>query len=238
MTELNNRLRTILDNINLAEKQAAIMPNSVELLAVSKTQPAEVIRQAAEAGQRYFGENYLQEALIKIDSLKDLDLEWHFIGPIQSNKTKDIAENFDWVQTVDRFKIAQRLDNKRPKNRGKLNICIQVNIDNESTKSGIAATELFDLAEHISQLNNLLLRGLMIIPTHTDDPLQQRRSFRQAQLLFKQLAEIYPSVDTLSMGMSGDMTMAIAEGSTMVRIGTAIFGMRHTSDLHDPSDNT
>jgi pyridoxal phosphate enzyme (YggS family) len=237
MTELNNRLRTILDHINLAEQQAEIMPNSVQLLAVSKTQPTEVVRQTAELGQRYFGENYLQEALIKINSLKDLQLEWHFIGPIQSNKTKDIAENFDWVQTVDRLKIAQRLDNQRPSNRGKLNICIQVNIDNESTKSGIAATALFKLAEQISQLNNLLMRGLMIIPTHTDDPRQQQRSFQQAQLLFKQLAEIYPSVDTLSMGMSGDMTMAIAEGSTMVRIGTALFGMRHASDLHHSSDN-
>ncbi|MDO7667416.1 MAG: YggS family pyridoxal phosphate-dependent enzyme, partial [Pseudomonadota bacterium] len=141
------------------------------------------------------------------------------------------------VQTVDRLKIAQRLDNQRPSRRGKLNICIQVNIDNESTKSGIAASELFELAEEISQLNNLLLRGLMIIPTHTDDQLQQQHSFQQAQLLYKQLAEIYPSVDTLSMGMSGDMAMAIAEGSTMVRIGTALFGIRHTTDLHHPSDN-
>lgn len=238
MTELNNRLHTILDHINLAENQAEVMPNSVQLLAVSKTQPAEVIRQVAEAGQRYFGENYLQEALIKINSLKELKLEWHFIGPIQSNKTKDIAENFDWVQTVDRLKIAQRLDNQRPNNRGKLNICIQVNIDNEATKSGISATALFDLAEKISQLNNLLLRGLMIIPAHTDDPLQQQHSFQQANILFKQLAEIYPTVDTLSMGMSGDMAIAIAEGSTMVRIGTALFGIRHTSDLHHPSDNT
>jgi len=228
MTELNNRFHTIIDNIRVAENQAGMIPNSVQLLAVSKTQPAEVIRQAAEAGQRYFGENYLQEALIKINSLKDLKIEWHFIGPIQSNKTKDIAANFDWVQTVDRLKIAQRLDNQRPSSRGKLNICIQVNIDNESSKSGIAATELFELAKQISQLNNLQLRGLMIIPTHTDDPLQQQRSFHLAHMLFKQLAEIYPSIDTLSMGMSGDMAMAIAEGSTMVRIGTAIFGIRHT----------
>jgi len=237
MTELNNRLQTILDHINLAEQQADIMPNSVQLLAVSKTQPTEIIRQVAEAGQRYFGENYLQEALTKINSLKDLQLVWHFIGPIQSNKTRDIAANFDWVQTVERLKIAQRLDNQRPSNLGKLNICIQVNIDNEATKSGIAATALFELAEKISQLNNLRLRGLMIIPTNTDDPLQQQHSFQKAQLLFRQLTEIYPSVDTLSMGMSGDMALAIAEGSTMVRIGTALFGMRHTTDLHHPSDN-
>jgi pyridoxal phosphate enzyme (YggS family) len=226
MTELNNRLRTILDDINRAENQLVTSHHYVQLLAVSKTQPADVVRQAAKAGQRYFGENYLQEALIKINQLADLKLEWHFIGPIQSNKTKDIAENFDWVQTVARLKIAQRLDNQRPSHRNKLNICIQVNIDNESTKSGIAATELFELAKHISQLNNLQLRGLMIIPTHSSDPQQQQHSFQQAHTLYKQLATIYPSVDTLSMGMSGDMTLAIAEGSNMVRIGTALFGKR------------
>lgn len=228
MTEINNRLHTIFDNIKIAENQAEIVHHSVQLLAVSKTQPPEVIRQAAEAGQRYFGENYLQEALIKINSLADLKLEWHFIGPIQSNKTKDIAENFDWVQTVDRLKIAQRLDNQRPSDLGKLNVCIQVNIDNEASKSGIATKDLFILAEQISQLNNLALRGLMIIPTHTTDPLQQHHSFQQAHKLYKQLAENYPSVDTLSMGMSGDMSIAIAEGSTMVRIGTALFGARQT----------
>lgn len=226
MTELNNRLHTILNDINSAKNQAQRSQNSVQLLAVSKTQSADVVRQVAEAGQRYFGENYLQEALLKINSLTDLKLEWHFIGPIQSNKTKDIAENFDWVQTVDRLKIAQRLDNQRPSHRGKLNICIQINIDNESSKSGIEATELFELAKQISQLSNLQLRGLMIIPTHTVDQLQQQHSFQQACKLYKQLAEVYPSVDTLSMGMSGDMTIAIAEGSTMVRIGTALFGMR------------
>lgn len=226
MTELNNRLQTLLNSINVAENQAKKVLHSVQLLAVSKTQTADVIRQAAEAGQRYFGENYLQEALVKIKLLTDLNLEWHFIGPIQSNKTKDIAAHFDWVQTIDRLKIAQRLDNQRPSHLDKLNICIQVNIDNESTKSGIAAIELFELAKQISQLNNLVLRGLMIIPSHTDDPLQQQQSFQQAHNLYEQLAERYPSVDTLSMGMSGDMTMAIAEGSTMVRIGTALFGAR------------
>lgn len=228
MTELNKDLHSIKEAINLAENQAGITTNSVQLLAVSKTQTADVIRQVAEAGQLYFGENYLQEALIKINSLSDLKLEWHFIGPIQSNKTRDIAQNFDWVQTVDRLKIAQRLDNQRPSNLNKLNICIQINIDDESTKSGIAAKDLLALAHQISLLNNLKLRGLMIIPTNTDDPLQQQQSFKQAHLLFKQLAKIYPSVDTLSMGMSGDMATAIAEGSTMVRIGTALFGIRKT----------
>jgi hypothetical protein len=228
MTELNKDLHSIKEAINLAENQAGIKANSVQLLAVSKTQTAEVIRQVAEAGQLYFGENYIQEALIKINSLLDLKLEWHFIGPIQSNKTRDIAQNFDWVQTVDRLKIAQRLDNQRPSNLNKLNICIQINIDDESTKSGIAAKDLLELADQISLLNNLKLRGLMIIPTNTNDPLQQQQSFKQAHLLFKQLAKIYPSVDTLSMGMSGDMATAIAEGSTMVRIGTALFGIRKT----------
>lgn len=229
MTELNNRLNTILDNINLTENQVGRASDSVKLLAVSKTQSADVLRQAAEAGQVYFGENYLQEALVKINALKDLNLEWHFIGPIQSNKTRDIAENFDWVQSVDRLKIAQRLSSQRPVSLGNLNICIQVNIDNESSKSGVAPTELLSLAKQISQLNNLQLRGLMIIPTHSDDIKQQQQSFQQAKMLFRQLAEIYPAVDTLSMGMSGDMAVAIAEGSTMVRIGTAIFGPRLTS---------
>ncbi|HDY84976.1 hypothetical protein LCGC14_1372470 [marine sediment metagenome] len=226
MTELNNQLHHIIETINLAENQAGIKPNSVQLLAVSKTQSAEIIRQVAESGQRRFGENYLQEALVKMSSLADLSIEWHFIGPIQSNKTKDIAANFDWVQTVDRLKIAQRLNNQRPNNIGKLNICIQINIDNEVTKSGIAAADVFSLAEQISQLNNLQLRGLMIIPTNTDDPVQQQHSLNQAHKLFIELANLYPSVDTLSMGMSADMTTAIAEGSTMVRIGTALFGER------------
>lgn len=231
MTELNNRLHTLLSDINIAENQAITLHRSVKLLAVSKTQPADVVRQAAEAGQRYFGENYLQEALIKINLLADLKLEWHFIGPIQSNKTKDIAENFDWVQTVARLKIAHRLNNQRPSHLSKLNICIQVNIDNESTKSGVAATELLELAKHISLLKNLKLRGIMIIPTHSNDSQQQQRSFKQAHILYKQLAKIHPSVDTLSMGMSGDMKLAIVEGSNMVRIGTALFGKRHTSSL-------
>jgi PLP dependent protein len=226
MTELNNQLHHIIETINIAENQAGVTTNSVQLLAVSKTQTAEKIRQVAESGQRRFGENYLQEALVKISSLTDLNLEWHFIGPIQSNKTKDIAANFDWVQTVDRLKIAQRLNDQRPDNLGQLNICIQINIDNEATKSGVAAADVFTLAEQISQLNNLQLRGLMIIPTNTDDPAQQQHSFKQAHQLFIELKKIYHSVDTLSMGMSADMTTAIAEGSTMVRIGTALFGAR------------
>jgi len=181
------------------------------------------------AGQRLFGENYLQEALVKIDDLADLNLEWHFIGPIQSNKTKDIASHFDWVQSIDRLKIAQRLSNQRPSELADLNICIQVNIDNETTKSGVAMEDLLAFAEQINKLERLSLRGLMIIPAKTDDPEQQRTSFKKAYQLYTQLTDLYPTVDTLSMGMTADMTMAIAEGSTMVRIGTAVFGQRHTA---------
>jgi len=204
-------------------------PNKqIQLLAVSKTQPAAILREAAKAGLDCFGENYLQEALIKIKDLADLDLQWHFIGPIQSNKTKDIAQHFDWVQSVDRLKIAQRLAKQRPTELGKLNICIQVNIDNEATKSGVLPAELLDFASQIHQLEQLRLRGLMVIPTNTSDPQLQRQAFQTARQLYLQLAALYPTVDTLSMGMSADLDLAISEGSTMVRIGTALFGKRPT----------
>jgi len=200
----------------------------IQLLAVSKTQPASILREAAKAGLNCFGENYLQEALIKIEALTDLDLQWHFIGPIQSNKTKDITQHFDWVQSVDRLKIAQRLANQRPIERGKLNICIQVNIDNEATKSGVLPDELLDFASKIQQFEQLQLRGLMVIPTNTSDPQQQQQAFQSARQLYRQLAALYPTVDTLSMGMSADLDLAISEGSTMVRVGTALFGKRPT----------
>lgn len=228
MTKIKTQLHTLLDAIEKATNRAQRPQQAVQLLAVSKTWPAENLRQAALAGQHCFGENYLQEALTKIAALSDLDLEWHFIGPIQSNKTKDIATHFDWVQSIDRVKIAQRLSNQRPADLEKLNVCIQVNIDNESSKSGVSVDDVLTLAEHVDQLNNLQLRGLMIIPTKTDNLQQQHHSFQKAQKLYLQLASLYPSVDTLSMGMSSDMAIAIAEGSTMVRIGTALFGQRHT----------
>ena len=221
LTELTNRIEKVVKNHHRSSK-------SVQLLAVSKTWSSEQIRPLSRAGQQAFGENYLQEALIKIEQLHDLNLTWHFIGPIQSNKTKDIAQNFDWVQSVDRPKIAQRLAAQRPAHLPPLNICIQVNIDNEASKSGINDNDLLPLAEYIQSLDNLLLRGLMIIPSKTDDIEQQHLSFRKAHTLFQHIATLYPSVDTLSMGMSNDMTLAIAEGSTMVRIGSALFGQRAT----------
>ncbi|MDF1587642.1 MAG: YggS family pyridoxal phosphate-dependent enzyme [Gammaproteobacteria bacterium] len=229
MQTLKNRLITIEDLIRNTEKQFNRPRQSVSLLAVSKTWPASLLRQLAEAGQQRFGENYLQEALTKIKQCADLDLEWHFIGPIQSNKTRDIALHFDWVHTVDRLKIAQRLSNQRPDDLAPLNICIQVNIDDEATKSGIAANALLPLAAEIAQLPHLNLRGLMIIPAKTDNVDQQQASFHKAHVLFEHLSSIYPGIDTLSMGMSGDMTLAIAEGSTMVRVGSALFGQRATT---------
>lgn len=226
MSEIKKQRQQLLTQIKTAEQSAKKPANSVTLLAVSKTWPAEILRQAAEAGQTCFGENYLQEALIKINALADLELEWHFIGPLQSNKTKEVAENFDWIHSVDRDKIIQRLAKHRPLHLPPLNVCIQVNIDNETSKSGADVQQILLLAKQISQQERLCLRGLMIIPTPTTDITQQRISFQQAHILFTDLAARYPSVDTLSMGMSGDMALAITEGSTLVRIGTALFGQR------------
>ena len=228
MLTIKKHLSKITNSIKVAENEANRPLNSVQLLAVSKTWPSALLREAAQAGQQCFGENYLQEALIKIEELADLNLEWHFIGPIQSNKTKDIATHFDWVQSVDRLKIAQRLSNQRPPDLANLNICIQINIDNEASKAGITVNDLLSFAEQINQLERLTLRGLMIIPTKTDDERQQRASFQKARQIFEQLQSLYPSVDTLSMGMSADMSIAIEEGSTLVRVGTALFGTRTT----------
>ena len=228
MIEIKKRLQSLHNTINQAEMQAKRPENSVQLLAVSKTWSAEILRDAAAAGQECFGENYLQEALIKIDALKDLDLQWHFIGPIQSNKTKDIARSFDWVQSVDRLKIAQRLNNQRPSELAALNVCIQVNIDNEKSKAGTSLDEVNTLAQEIMQLDRLVLRGLMVIPTKTDDVSQQSSAFQRAHQLFKSLKTQYATIDTLSMGMTADMNSAIAQGSTMIRVGTGIFGQRHT----------
>ena len=228
MTAIKKRLSAILQQIRDAEQQACRPKGSVKLLAVSKTWPAERLRQLAEAGQQAFGENYLQEALDKIVQLDDLSLEWHFIGPIQSNKTRDIARHFQWVHSIDRLKIAQRLNDQRDPSAAPLNICIQINIDEEDTKSGIAADELNALVTAILPLKQLKLRGLMIIPAYHDtDEQQQRQSFQKVRALFDQLKTLVPDVDTLSMGMSGDMPIAIQEGSTMVRIGTALFGERN-----------
>lgn len=232
MTTIKNQFISIKNRIEEVQKAVKLPANSVQLLVVSKTWPSTLLRELAEAGQRCFGENYLQEALVKINELTDLDLEWHFIGPIQSNKTRDIAQHFDWVQSVDRIKIAQRLANQRPEKLADLNVCIQVNIDNEASKSGVLPADLMEFANQIDQIERLSLRGLMIIPAKTDDPKQQNATFEYAHQLFSQLAKHFTTVDTLSMGMSADMEAAIAQGSTMVRLGTAVFGQRVTGQVH------
>ena len=199
---------------------------AVGLLAVSKTKPAAAIREAFAAGVQDFGENYLQEALEKQAELSDLALTWHFIGPIQSNKTKSIAEHFAWVHSVDRLKIAQRLSDQRPVHLPALNICLQVNVSGEASKSGCNPDELPELAQAVTQLPNLRLRGLMTIPEPTDDPSEQRAAFARLRELQQSLSL---DLDTLSMGMSHDLEAAIAEGATWVRIGTALFGARDYS---------
>ncbi|MFT5219197.1 MAG: pyridoxal phosphate enzyme (YggS family) [Planctomycetota bacterium] len=200
--------------------------NSILLLAVSKKMPADAIRAAQRLGQRDFGENYLQEALEKIDELGKLDLIWHFIGAIQSNKTRNIAENFAWVHCVDRLKIAQRLSEQRPASLPALNVCIQVNLDDEAGKAGIPVDQIQELAASISPLKNIRLRGLMAIPEKRSDISAQREAFARLRTALQELQQQGLNCDTLSMGMSGDLEAAIAEGSTLVRIGTAIFGER------------
>ena len=200
--------------------------SDVQLIAVSKTRPPDAIREAWAQGQRMFGENYVQEAVEKINALQDLDIEWHFIGPIQSNKTALIAQNFDWCQSVDRSKIARRLSAQRPDDKPPLNICIQLNISAEETKSGTDETSLWSLADEIVALEHLTLRGLMAIPERQTDFEQQRQTFNRMHALFEQMQHRNSSVDTLSMGMSNDLEAAVAAGSTMVRIGTDIFGAR------------
>ncbi|MDG6897687.1 YggS family pyridoxal phosphate enzyme [Actinobacillus delphinicola] len=203
---------------------------NVHLLAVSKFKPTSDIEAAYEAGQHAFGENYVQEGVEKIQYFRDkgIQLEWHFIGPLQSNKTRLVAENFDWCQTIDRLKIAQRLSEQRPMTQKPLNVLIQINISDEASKSGIKPQEMLNLAQEIVQLPNLCLRGLMAIPAATEDIDMQRTVFKKMEKLFAELKNSFPqqNIDTLSMGMSGDMKIAIECGSTMVRIGTAIFGAR------------
>jgi pyridoxal phosphate enzyme (YggS family) len=226
MVSIAQNLQAVDDSIGAAATAAGRTRGDVQLLAVSKTFPADAVRAAHAAGQTAFGENYLQEALDKIAALPDLALEWHFIGPIQSNKTRPIAAHFDWVHTVDRLKIAQRLSEQRDPARGPLNICLQVNISGEASKSGATPAELPELARAAAALPNLRVRGLMAIPEPESDPARQRAPFRAVRALFDALNAEGLGMDTLSMGMSGDMTAAIAEGATIVRIGSAIFGTR------------
>jgi len=199
---------------------------SVQLLAVSKTWGPDAVRAAHAAGQTAFGENYIQEAVDKITALRDLPLVWHCIGPIQSNKTRLVAEHFDWVHSIDRLKIAQRLSEQRPEHLPPLQVCIQVNVDGGETKSGVPPSELPELALAVAALPRLQLRGLMTIPEPAETEADMRAVHRQAKALFEQLRAQGLPLDTLSMGMSADLNAAIAEGSTMVRVGTAIFGKR------------
>ena len=223
MSTLADNLSAISARIASAAQAAGRDPASVQLLAVSKTKPASAIREVHAAGVRHFGENYLQEALTKQQALSDLPLIWHFIGPIQSNKTKAIAEHFDWVHSVDRLKIAQRLSEQRPAGMAPLNICLQVNVSGEDSKSGCAAADLPALAKAVAALPNLRLRGLMAIPEPTDDRVAQEAAFAS---LRTQQEHLGLGLDTLSMGMSHDLEAAIAQGATWVRIGTALFGAR------------
>ena len=204
--------------------------SAVKLLAVSKTKPIEAILTAYEASQMAFGENYVQEGIEKIQfcQQQQIELEWHFIGPLQSNKTRLVAEYFDWMQTLERAKIADRLNEQRPPHKAPLNVLIQVNISNEASKSGVQPDDILPLAKHVENLPHLRLRGLMAIPEPTDDVAQQEQTFRQMRTLFEGLQQALPhaQIDTLSMGMTDDMQAAIQCGSTMVRVGTAIFGKR------------
>jgi len=201
-------------------------PGSVRLLAVGKKKPADEIAMAARAGQRDFGESYLQEALEKITLLEEQRLCWHFIGPVQKNKTKQIAAHFSWVHSIERLIVATRLNLQRPVHLPPIQVCIQVNIDREGTKSGVHAEQVHDLAQALRKLPNLKLRGLMAIPQASNDTIQQRLRFARLRRLLEQLNRSGFGLDTLSMGMSGDLESAIAEGATIVRVGTAIFGTR------------
>ncbi|MDN4037585.1 YggS family pyridoxal phosphate-dependent enzyme [Massilia sp. YIM B02443] len=231
MSIIAANLQAVEATIEAAVQAAGRQRSDVQLLAVSKTFPAEAVLEAMAAGQGAFGENYLQEALEKIAHVAraqpDAKVEWHFIGPIQSNKTRPIASSFDWVHTVERLKIAQRLSEQRPPELGPLNICLQVNISGEASKSGASEAELPELARAVAQLPNLRLRGLMAIPERATDGEQQRAAFARLRKLSDALRADGLALDTLSMGMSGDMDAAIAEGATIVRIGSAIFGARH-----------
>lgn len=222
-------LKTIKQRITEAAQQFVRFPESIQLLAVSKARPAKDIITAFKSGQHRFGENYLQEAIPKIEALRKYSIEWHFIGPLQSNKTRLIAENFDWVQSLDNLTHAQRLHEQRPENLPPLNVCIQVNISEEPQKSGVHLTDLPALAQAITELPRLNLRGLMTLPAFSQDFSQQRIPFRVLRTAYEQLQESGLALDTLSMGMTNDMVAAIAEGATLVRIGTGIFGKRPNS---------
>ena len=226
MTTIASRLEAVNARIARVAQSIDRQPDEITLLVASKTHPAERLREAWLAGQTIFGENYLQEALAKMPALADLPIEWHFIGPIQSNKTKRIAEHFVWVHSVDRAKIADRLSKDRSESLPPLQICLQVNVSGEASKSGVAPEEVANLAAHVVHLPHLKLRGLMAVPELTTATALQRSQFHMLWELFDRLKRDGYELDTLSMGMSEDMDIAIAEGATLVRVGTAIFGPR------------
>lgn len=226
MSRLAENLTSVKARIALAAKDAGRDPHSIQLVAVSKTKPAEDIQLAIEAGQCDFGENYLQDALPKIEAIQQPNIVWHFIGPIQSNKTRNIAEHFQWVHTLDRDKIARRLNDQRPDNLPPLNVCIQINLDDENSKSGVGLDQAIELGHKVQQLPSLHLRGLMFIPAPKDNAAARLEACQRAEQLFNKFQREFPECDTLSLGMSADLEEAIAAGSTMVRIGTDIFGSR------------
>ena len=223
---ISAQIAKLLERVRLAAEKSQRPAGAITVLAVSKTHPAQAIRAAHRCGLEHFGESYLQEALAKMEELADLPLTWHFIGPIQSNKTRPIAEHFAWVHSVDRGKIAQRLNDQRPPALPPLQVCLQVNISGETSKSGVSLDELPRLAGEVAGMPRLQLRGLMAIPAPTNDAGQQRAAFASLRRALAQVQAFAPGVDTLSMGMSDDLEAAIAEGATMVRIGTDIFGSR------------
>lgn len=224
---ITKNINSIRNQITEAEIKYGREPGSVQLLAVSKTRPIEDIQAAFAENQLDFGENYLQDALPKIAAISDPRIVWHFIGPIQSNKTRQIAENFDWVHGIDRLKIAQRFSEQRDPSISPLNVCIQVNTSDEESKSGVRIEDTLELAKSIHMLPNIHLRGLMTIPAATTDFEKQKQPFRLLRELKDEIQSQGITLDTLSMGMSNDIEAAIAEGSTIVRIGTAIFGKRN-----------
>lgn len=228
MATIASNLQLVRERINQACSRVGRRPDSVTLLAVSKTFPAETVREAFHAGQRKFGENYVQEAVDKIAALADLraQIEWHMIGPLQSNKTRVVAETFDWVHTIDRLKIAQRLSEQRPAHLPPLQVCIQVNTSGEASKSGVAPGEVLALAQAVSALPRLMLRGVMALPAPTSDPALQKAQLHAVRDVFGALTSKGLPLDTLSMGMSADLEAAVEEGSSMLRVGTALFGNR------------
>ena len=224
--DLGNNYRSVVEKIRAAEKNSRRKSGSVELVAVGKLHTAEAIRQLAEYGQKAFAENFVQEAISKQQQLSDADIEWHFIGSIQSNKTRDIANHFSWVHSVDRFKIARRLSDQRAEILSPLNICLQVNLQGEESKSGVSRAQLLPMLEQMRDLPRITVRGLMIVPIPVSDPSQQREVYGQLRELLEEANRSGHSLDTLSMGMTADLEQAIAEGATHVRIGTALFGLR------------